>query len=250
MIDLTGRVALVTGAGSGIGRATALLLGQAGARVAFVDVRGERAEVAAAEAGQRGYQALALAADVADPVAIGQAVQQVLDLWGGLDVLVANAGISSHASVMDMDAATWDAVLAVDLDGVFYTVRASLPALRQSRHGRIVCTASHYGLIGQAGLAHYSAAKGGVIGLVRSLAQEVGPDGVTVNAVAPGPVLTDITERTPEEIRARAARLPLGRLGQPEDVAGLIVFLASDLAAWLTGQVLPIDGGDLLLGRT
>jgi 3-oxoacyl-[acyl-carrier protein] reductase len=250
MIDLSGRVALVTGAGSGIGRATALMLGEAGARVAFVDVRGERAESAAAEAAQRGQEPLALAADVANPAAIGQAVQQVLDRWGGLDILVANAGISSHAPVVDMDAAAWDRVLAVDLDGVFYTIRAALPALRQSRHGRIVCTASHYGLIGQAGLAHYSAAKGGVIGLVRSLAHEVGPDGVTVNAVAPGPVLTGITERTPEEIRARAARLPLGRLGQPEDVAGLIVFLASDLAAWLTGQVLPIDGGDLLLGRT
>ncbi|HLH22402.1 MAG TPA: SDR family NAD(P)-dependent oxidoreductase [Chloroflexota bacterium] len=250
MIDLTGRVALVTGAGSGIGRATALMLGQAGARVAYVDVRAARAAAAAAEARERGYDALGLAADVADPAAIGAAVQQALDRWGGLDVLVANAGISSHQAVVDMDEAAWDTVLAVDLDGVFYTVRAALPALRRSRHGRIVCTASHYGLIGQAGLAHYSAAKGGVIGLVRSLAQELGPDGVTVNAVAPGPVLTGITERTPEQVRARAARLPLGRLGQPEDVAGLILFLASDLAAWLTGQVLPIDGGDLLLGRT
>src|SRR5215210_58927 len=151
MIDLTGRVALVTGAGSGIGRAAALLLGQAGARVAFVDLRPERVEAAVAGARERGFDALGLVADVADATAIGGAVQTTLDRWGALDVLIANAGIGGHVPIVEMDDAEWDRVLAVDLDGVFYTVRAAVPALRRSGRGRIVCTASHYGLIGKDG---------------------------------------------------------------------------------------------------
>jgi NAD(P)-dependent dehydrogenase (short-subunit alcohol dehydrogenase family) len=248
MIDLSGRVALITGAGSGIGRAAALLFAQAGARVATVDVRPDRAAATAADAQRRGHDVLALTADVAQPDAIAGAVQQTLDRWAALDVLVANAGIGGAVPIVDMDEAEWDRVLAVDLDGVFYTVRAAIPALRRSPHGRIICTASHYGLIGKDTMAHYSAAKGGVIGLVRSLALELAPDRITVNAVAPGPTQTAINERTPEQVRAREARLPLGRLGQPEDIAGAMLFLASDLAAWVTGHVLPVDGGELLLG--
>jgi NAD(P)-dependent dehydrogenase (short-subunit alcohol dehydrogenase family) len=248
MIDLSGRVALITGAGSGIGRAAALLFAQAGARVAAVDVRPDRAAATAADAQRRGHDVLALTADVAQPDAIAGAVQQTLDRWAALDVLVANAGIGGAVPIVDMDEAEWDRVLAVDLDGVFYTVRAAIPALRRSPHGRIICTASHYGLIGKDTMAHYSAAKGGVIGLVRSLALELAPDRITVNAVAPGPTQTAINERTPEQVRAREARLPLGRLGQPEDIAGAMLFLASDLAAWVTGHVLPVDGGELLLG--
>src|SRR5919202_6706600 len=202
MIELSGRVALVTGAGSGIGRATALMLGQAGARVALVEVRPERAEAVAREASSRGYEVEALVADVARPADVDHAVQQTLARWGGLDILVANAGISGAGLVAEMDEAEWDRVLGADLDSVFYTVRAAIPALKRSRHGRIVCTASHYGVIGKEGMAHYSAAKGGIIGLVRSVALELGPAGITANAVAPGPVQTAIVERTPEEISA------------------------------------------------
>ncbi len=246
MIDLTGRVALVTGAGSGIGRATALMLGQAGARLALVEVRPDRAEQVGAEAAARGYDAEAIAADVADPGAMQRAVGRALARFGGLDIVVANAGISGHVPVAEMDEAEWDRVLAVDLDGVFYTVRAAVPAIERSQHVRVICTASHYGVIGQAGMAHYSAAKGGVIGFVKALARELGPFGATANAVAPGPIQTAIVERTPEEIRAREALLPLGRIGQPEDVAGAIVFLASDLASWITGHVLQVNGGEYL----
>jgi 3-oxoacyl-[acyl-carrier protein] reductase len=174
------------------------------------------------------------------------AVERVLARWGALDVVMANAGISSHVTVAEMDPADWDRVLGVDLDGVFYTVRPAIPALERSPHGRVICTASHYGVIGQAEMAHYSAAKGGVIGFVKALARELGPAGVTVNAVAPGPVQTAINERTPEQVRAWEAALPLGRLGQPDDVAGAVVFLASDLASWITGHVLQVNGGALM----
>jgi 3-oxoacyl-[acyl-carrier protein] reductase len=246
MINLSGRVALVTGAGSGIGRATALLLGQAGARVALVELRPERTEAVAREASARGYEVEGITADVARPAEVERAVQQALARWGALDILVANAGISGDGLVVEMDEAEWDRVLAVDHDSVFYTVRAAIPALKRSRHGRIVCTASHYGVIGKEGMAHYSAAKGGVIGLMRSVALELASHGVTANAVAPGPVQTAIVERTPEQVRAREASLPLGRLGQPEDVAGAILFLASDLASWITGHVLQVNGGEYL----
>ena len=246
MIDLTGRVALVTGAGSGIGRASALMLGQAGARLALVELLPERLERVAQEAAARGYDAEGIAADVADARAMDGTVERVLGRWGAVDVVVANAGISSHVTVAEMEPADWDRVLGVDLDGVFYTVRPAIPALERSPHGRVICTASHYGVIGQAEMAHYSAAKGGVIGFVKALARELGPAGVTVNAVAPGPVQTAINERTPEQVREWEAALPLGRLGQPEDVAGAVVFLASDLASWITGHVLQVNGGALM----
>jgi NAD(P)-dependent dehydrogenase (short-subunit alcohol dehydrogenase family) len=246
MIDLTGQVALVTGAGSGIGRATALALGAAGARVALVELLPERTEAIVAEARGRGQTVLGISADVAAAGAIDRAVSQVVEAWGGLDILVANAGISGDVAILDMDVAEWDRVLAVDLDSVFYTVRAAIPALKASRRGRIVCTASHYGVIGKETMAAYSAAKGGVIGLVRSAALELAPYRINVNAVAPGPIQTNIIARTPEQIRTREATLPLGRIGQPEDVAGAILYLASDLASWVTGHVLQVNGGEYL----
>lgn len=243
MIDLSGRVALVTGAGSGIGRATALRLARAGARVAVVDFRQERVEAVALEASRAGYEVEGIVTDVARPEAVNRAVGQTIDRWGALDILVANAGIGGRALVAEMDEAAWDRMIEVDLDSVFYTVRAALPAIKQSPRGRIICTASFFGVVGKEGMAHYSAAKGGVIGLVRSLALELGSYRITANAVAPGPVQTAIVERTPEEVRAWQAQLPLGRLGEPDDVAGAILFLASDLSSWITGHLLQVNGG-------
>ena len=243
MIDLSGRVALVTGAGSGIGRATALRLAQARARVAIVDVRRERVEAVTLEASGAGYEAEGIVADVARPHEVSRALSRALDRWGALDIVVANAGIGGRAPVAEMDEATWDRMIEVDLDSVFYTVRAALPALKRSRSGRIICTASYFGVVGKERMAHYSAAKGGIIGLVRALALELAPHRITANAVAPGPVQTAIVERTPEEVRAWQAQLPLGRLGEPDDVAGAILFLASDLSSWITGHLLQVNGG-------
>ena len=243
MIDLSGRVGLVTGAGSGIGRATALRLAQAGARVAVLDVLQERVEAVVLEGSRKGYEFEGVVADVTRPEAVNRAVRRTLDRWGALDVLVANAGIGGRALVAEMDEAAWDRMIEVDLDSVFYTVRAALPAIKRSPQGRIICTASFFGVVGKEGMAHYSAAKGGVIGFVRSLALELAPHRITANAVAPGPVQTAIVERTPEEVRAWQAQVPLGRLGEPEDVAGAILFLASDLSSWITGHLLQVNGG-------
>lgn len=243
MIELSGRVALVTGAGSGIGRATALRLAQAGVRVAVVDVRQERVEAVVLEGSRKGYGVEGIVADVTRPEEVNRAIAQTLDRWGSLDILVANAGIGGRALVAEMDEAVWDRMIEVDLDSVFYTVRAALPPLKRSPHGRIICTASFFGVVGKEAMAHYSAAKGGIIGLVRSLALELGPHRITANAVAPGPVQTAIVERTPEEVRAWQAQLPLGRLGEPEDVAGAILFLASPLSSWITGHLLQVNGG-------
>jgi 3-oxoacyl-[acyl-carrier protein] reductase len=246
MIDLSSRVALVTGAGSGIGRASALLLARAGARVALVEILADRLERVVDEFAQLGYEVEGILADVTRSEQVDAAVQRALQRWGGLDIVFANAGINGHGLVVDMDEAEWDRVIEADLDSVFYTTRAAIPALKRSRHGRVICTASHYGVIGKEGMANYSAAKGGVIGLMRSLALELGPFGITANAVAPGPVQTAIIERTAEQIEAWKARLPLGRLGEPQDVAGAVVFLASDLSAWITGHVLQVNGGAFL----
>jgi NAD(P)-dependent dehydrogenase (short-subunit alcohol dehydrogenase family) len=246
MIDLTGQRALVTGAGSGIGRSTARALARAGARVAVVELLPERTDAIVRELEGQGHTVLGLSADVAAPGAVDAVVRRVVEAWGGLDILVANAGIGGNASIVEMDVAEWDRVLAVDLDSVFYTVRAAIPALKQSPRGRIVCTASHYGVMGKETMAHYSAAKGGVIGLVRSAALELAPYHINVNAVAPGPIDTNIMVRTPEQIAARAETLPLGRIGQPEDVAGAILYLSSDLASWVTGHVLQVNGGEYL----
>lgn len=173
-------------------------------------------------------------------------MQRTLERWGGLDIVYANAGVNGVGLVVDLSEAEWDRVIEADLDSVFYTLRAAVPAIKRSPHGRVICTASHYGVIGKENMASYSAAKGGVIGLMRSVALEIGRYGATANAVAPGPVQTGIMHRTAEQIEDWKARLPLGRLGEPEDVAGVVLFLASDLSSWVTGHVLQVNGGAFL----
>lgn len=242
---LHGQVALVTGGSRGIGRAVALALAQGGAHVAIsFRAREEQAQAVVRELIERGVEAEAWQADLADPAASARLVEAVVARWGHLHVLVNNAGITRDTLVMRMSEADWDLVIHTNLRGPFLASKAALRPMLKQRYGRIVNMSSLAGVSGNAGQANYSAAKAGLIGFTKSLAKEVGSRNITVNAVAPGFIETDMIRELPPEMldRARqAAAIP--RLGSPEDVAAAVAFLASPAAAYITGQVLGIDGG-------
>ncbi len=245
--SLRGLVALVTGAGRGIGAAVSLDLARRGARVALVDLAHvDGAEALAAEILATGGQAIALRADVTRLSDAEDAVRRTVEELGGLDVLVCNAGITRDGVSWKMSEKAWDDVIDVNLKGCFTFCRAAAPLFRAQRSGRIVTIASINGLRGKFGLANYCASKAGVIGLTRTLARELGPSGVTVNCVAPGMVRSDMTENLPTEVLARAIdESALGRIAEPEDVANAVSFLCSANASHITGVVLPVDGGQL-----
>lgn len=242
---LEGKVALVTGASRGIGRAIALELARRGAQVVVNYHRSadEAAQVVAAIEGEGG-QATAVQADVADLPQAQALVQAALDTYGRLDILVNNAGITRDRLILMMTEEDWDAVIRVDLKSLFNTCKAAARPMVRQRYGRIVNVSSVVGIAGQGGQTNYAAAKAGVIGFTKSLAKELGPRGITVNAVAPGLVPTDLTADLPQELLQRALDLtPLGRTGRAEEIAYAVAFLASDEAAFITGVVLPVDGG-------
>ncbi len=238
------QVALVTGSGRGIGRAIALALAEQGANVVVNDVVEESAEEVAARIEEMGVAAMSVVADITSEDAVKAMVAAIMDRFGRIDILVNNAGITQDNLLMRMSEEQWDTVLAVNLKGAFLCTKAVARPMVKARHGRIINIASVVGLTGNVGQANYSSSKGGLIALTKSTAQELGSRRITCNAVAPGFIETEMTARLSNEARQRMLeRIPLGRPGQPEDVARAVVFLAGPAAAYITGQVLAVDGG-------
>ncbi len=244
--SIAGRTAIVTGAASGMGRATAHLFADEGARVVVVDLNAEGVEAVAAEIRAAGGEVLAFALDVSDAAAVADAVAQVATTFGGIDILVNNAGISVPAPLqLDDFEERWDRTLAVNLTAHVIWVRACLTHLEQSDAGRIVNIASTEGLGATAMISPYTASKHGVVGLTRSLAMELGPRGITVNCICPGPIHTGMTQDIPDEAKNKFARrrVPLRRYGDPEEVAHGTLSFVLPASSFITGAVLPVDGG-------
>ncbi|MFC4617311.1 3-oxoacyl-[acyl-carrier-protein] reductase [Camelliibacillus cellulosilyticus] len=242
---MKGKTALVTGASRGIGRAIALSLGKAGARVA-VNFAGNEAlaQEVVEEIKAAGSEAFAIQCDVSDGQMVQNMIKTVVETFGALDILVNNAGITRDNLLMRMKEEDWDAVIDTNLKSVFHATKAAARPMMKQKRGKIINVASVVGIIGNAGQANYVAAKSGVIGLTKAAARELAPRNITVNAVAPGFITTDMTDNLPEEAKAAMlSQIPLARFGSVENVAEVVKFLASDASDYMTGQVLRVDGG-------
>jgi len=242
--DLAGQVAIVTGAARGLGRAIAETLAQSGAKVACVDVKAELLAETVSAIQAAGGTAMAWTCDVTDSERVSAVVEEVATTWGGVHILVNNAGITKDTLIMRMKDEQWDAVIGINLRGTFLFTRTASRYLMKAERGRIINIASVSGITGNPGQANYSASKAGIIGLTRTVAKELAGRNITVNAVAPGFIATEMTAALREEIVAEVKkRIPLGRMGQPQDVADAVLFLASPAADFITGHVLTVDGG-------
>jgi len=244
MSQLSDQVAVVTGAGRGIGRAIALQFAAEGADVVCVSRTAENAQKVAQEVRGQGRKAWAHAVDVADAKAVTAASEKILAEAGRVDILVNNAGVTRDGLLMRMSEEDWDTVLDTNLKGAFLFTKAFTRAFLKQRAGRIINISSVIGLIGNAGQANYAASKAALIGFTKAVARELGSRGITANAVAPGFIQTDMTAALSEQLRGELLKsIPLGSLGQPEDIARAVLFLAGPSARYITGQVLTVDGG-------
>jgi 3-oxoacyl-[acyl-carrier protein] reductase len=244
------KVAVVTGGSRGIGKAVCLALASEGACVVVNYYPGMEADAEAvvAEIESAGGRAVAVAGDVSRTDVFDRVVEQTLKLFGRVDILVNNAGITRDGLILRLKEEDWDAVIDTNLKGVFNGIKAVARVMLKQRHGRIINISSVVGITGNAGQTNYAAAKAGIIGLTKSAARELAARGVTVNAVAPGYIVTPMTAGLPESVRKDLTqRIPMQRLGQPEDVANAVLFLASDMASYITGQTLHVDGGMVMV---
>lgn len=244
-MKLEGKTALVTGASRGIGREIALELARQGANVVINFAGSEaKANEAAEEIKAMGREAFAIQGDVSDPDAVAAMVKETIDRFGSLDILVNNAGITRDNLLMRMKESEWDDVININLKGVFLCTKAVTRQMMKQRNGRIINIASIVGVSGNPGQANYVAAKAGVIGLTKTAAKELSSRNINVNAIAPGFITTDMTEKLTEDVKAEMLKqIPLARFGEPSDIAKAVVFLASDDSSYMTGQTLHIDGG-------
>lgn len=242
---LDGNVAIITGASRGIGRSVAIELAKAGAKV-VINYAGNHAAAKEVEDAVKaiGGEALLIQADVASADAVDQMIKQTVDAFGRVDILVNNAGITRDTLLMRMKEEDWDAVINTNLKGIFNCTKSVSRIMMKQRSGRIINMTSVVGIMGNAGQANYAAAKAGVIGFTKSMAKELASRGITVNAIAPGFISTDMTAVLTDQVKHElSTQIPLGRLGTPEDVAGAVVFLASGAANYITGQTINVDGG-------
>lgn len=243
-MQLDGKVALITGAAQGIGKAIALLLAKEGADVVISDLNLDLASVAASEVESLGRKSLAIEGNVADSQSVENMVSKVIEKFGRIDILVNNAGITKDALLLRMKDEDWDKVIAVNLKGTFNCMRAAVKPMSKQRAGKIVNIASIVGLMGNVGQINYSASKAGVIGITKTAAREFAARGLNVNAVAPGFIETAMTDAIPEKAKNElVSNIPMKKLGSADDVAKAVLFLVSDASAYITGQVLSVNGG-------
>ncbi len=243
-MDVSGKVAIVTGGAQGIGKSIGCLLAKNGADIVIADINAAQAQATAREIESFGRKALSIEADISQLTEADKVVKATTDAFGKIDILINNAGITRDNLFLKMKEEEWDAVIAINLKSVFNCSKAAVRFMSKQRSGKIINIASVVGQMGNVGQANYAASKAGIIGLTKTLAQEFGTRGINVNAVAPGFIETEMTRSLPEKVREEfLRRIPFGRMGLPEEVADAVLFLASDAARYITGQVINVNGG-------